>query len=190
MNADAHLMMEAYKTIREQSPLLNNPMGAAMQGAVRGATPYAAGAIAGAKQLGQNMVGAVAGSAQAPQSPVAAAKQAFTQQQMNAAIDAVMKALNLPVTWRNYVAGQVQGIGNKVSGLETARDQYNVANAVQRTAQTVTPQTSIPPRIEPLATGKGFSQVKPGSVLGGQVPDSYALQNMRRAADNAQIRVR
>lgn len=178
MNKDAHLMMEAYKSIREATVAQN----------VSNAVPaVAAGGIAGVKQLGQNIAGAVTGSQQAPQSPVAAAKQAFSQEQMNTAIDAVMKALDLPVSWRNYVAGQVQGIGNKVNGLENARDQYNVANALRRTAQTVTPQMTKPPRIEPLAAGKGFSQVKPGSVLGGEVPDSYALQNMRRAADNAQV---
>lgn len=52
MRRDAHLIAEAYKIVREQSPLLNNPMVAAAQGAVQGVQPYMAGAIAGTKQLG------------------------------------------------------------------------------------------------------------------------------------------
>ena len=213
MNNDTHMLGEAYKAIQEQgisqgiSKIIQSnpavavnagayqaakqvakPMVAAAQGAYQGVKPYVAGAAAGVKQLGQNVAGAVTGSQQAPQSPAAAGKQAFSQEQMNTAIDAVMQALGLPVGWRNYVAGQVQGIGNKVNGLESARDQYNVANALRQTAQAVTPQMTKPPRINPYPADKGFSQVKPGSVLGGEVPDSYALQNMDRAADAAQVR--
>jgi len=149
MNADAHLMMEAYKTIREQSPLLNNPMGAAVQGAVRGATPYAAGAIAGAKQLGQNMVGAVAGSAQAPQSPVAAAKQAFTQQQMNAATDAVIASFKLPPEWKQLVAFKLQQLAAEIMQRDNAAEaRMSAANAPrpvsmpQPTAGYVSPRAS------------------------------------------------
>ena len=93
MRRDVHLLAEAYKIVREQGP-----MGAAVQGAYQGVMPYAAGAVAGAKQLGQNLAGAVTGSQQAPQSPVAAGKQAFTQQQIRQAAQGVIQALGLPPT--------------------------------------------------------------------------------------------
>jgi hypothetical protein len=121
MNTDAHLMMEAYKSIREATGLQNF---------ANAAPAAAAGAVAGAKQIGKNMMGAVAGSAQAPQSPMTAAKQAFNQQQVDQALDSVLKAYNLPASMKQHINNTLQqmaitsaGSFFKKTGTMTAAQQ-------------------------------------------------------------------
>lgn len=121
MNADAHLMMEAYKNIREASHAQNfaNAAPAAM-----------AGAVAGVKQMGKNMAGVMTGSAQAPQSPMTAAKQAFTQQQMNTATDAVIASFKLPPEWKSLVAFKLQQLAAEIMQRDNAAEaRMSAANA-------------------------------------------------------------
>lgn len=194
MNRDIHILAESYKTIREQGPV-----GAVFKGMTQGMAPYMAGATAGVKQLGQNLAGAVTGGQQAPQSPVAAAQQAFTQQQVNQLADNVAQMLGLPQEAKFAVINGLTQLGMNLKQRYAAMDQniaamnaqrnqaqqavnqYNTNTALQQTAQQVTPQTSVPPRAEQQYQ-PGFNQVKPGVVRGGQVPASYAYNMMSRGS--------
>jgi len=184
---DVDLLAESYRIVREQSPLLNNPMVAAAQGAVQGVQPYMAGTMAGVQQLGQNLAGAVAGSPRAPQSPVAAGQQAFNQQQVDQILDSVLKAYNLPANMKQQVSTMLQQMAGKINQTKQAMNQYNVDQALQSTGQQVTPQMNVPPRINPIGgtDPDGFSipMVKPGYTTGGTVPASQSLQSMQRAAN-------
>lgn len=184
---------EPDKVVKEQGPLaaLSNaaaapyrPGVAAAQGAMQGVAPYAAGAVAGVKQLGQNLAGAVTGNAAAPQSPMAASKQAFSQQQINNAVQSVMKAFGMPADpmYVPMITKQIQDIANRLQGVEQRwnqnqqqQNQFNVDQALQSTSQQITPQMARPPRAEPNWE-PGFSKVKPGFVTGGQVPASQTYQ--------------
>lgn len=140
---DVNLLAEAYSIIKEQSPLLNNPMMAAAQGAIQSVQPYAAGAIAGTKQLGQNLAGAVTGSQQAPQSPVAAAQGAFSQEQIRQAAQGVIQALGLPPTSLQAVINGLHTIAVDVITKNSSQKPVNFGGYQQHIKDTIAAQPPL-----------------------------------------------
>lgn len=166
MRRDIHLLAEAYKIVREQGP-----MSAAVQGAYQGVMPYAAGAVAGTKQLGQNLAGAITGSQQAPQNPVGAGQQAFSQQQQQQAILNVMKAFNIPSNFYGVIQNQIVKAASDAQSQVQGINNQKVQGMLNQTGKQLT-GTSIPPQIG----SKG--QVYPGYTSSnyGQLPLSQTMQ--------------
>jgi len=143
VNTDAKLLSEAYKIVREQGPVV-----AGFQGMQQGVQPYVAGAMAGAKQLGQNVANAVTGSGTAPQNPMAAGQKAFTQTQMQQAIDGVIKAFNLPPQWKAMVTYKLKLLADEIMQQDkTATQRMNTYQATQQARQPVQPAQIPAPRV-------------------------------------------
>ena len=176
---DIQLLSEAYVAvaIREQGPVA-----AGLQGMTQGVAPYAAGAVAGVKQLGQNLAGAVTGGQRAPLSPVAVGKQAFTNQQVNQMADNIIQMLGLPPETKMAVINSLSKLGvdlkqqyAKNTRLQQARDSYNTEYALNKTNQELTGQITQNPYVD-----KNTGHVMPGKVFGNQLPAPYGYQMVSR----------
>lgn len=110
---------------------------------------------------------------------MAAGQQAFTQQQSQQAVDAVLKAFNLPADWSSLVMSKIQELASQIQNTENRFNQGNIQTALNVTGQQITPVASTAPRINKATGG-----VIPGkSYGGGTLPDSQALSQMQGVSD-------